>query len=199
MKRLILYVILFVLCGLAYAHAGMYDRWLARFVSLCAIQFTICVTQIACFILIRKAKYRHYRMRLLLVAKNLQKKWWMNMIVTWGLSSFVLASYLTIIGEVIFIFGILLLFVFWVWYSYLVLTRNKRWVFCIKPLYFHIVASFGQIMGIILYEILCLMGLGRSIVDYLAYDMIHIIIAMTIPYMLLMICFFFARLAKKKL
>lgn len=195
MKKFVSIALLALSCGIAYAHAGMYDRWWGRFVSLVAIQTMICVTQIACFILIRNDKYKHYRMRLLFVAKNLQKKWRINMIATWGLSSFVLSSYWTVVGESAFMLGMLLLFVLWVWYSYLVLRRNKRWIFGIKPFYLYVVASFGQIIGIVLYEMLSLMGVGISIVDYLAYDMGHVIIAMAIPYMLLMIYLFFARLA----
>ena len=204
-------------CSVAYAHAGMYDRWLGNFVSLCAIMLTTCLTQIACFILIRENKCRHYRMRLLLVAKNLQKKWWINMIVTWGLSSFMLSSYLTVAAEGLFILGFLLLFIVWVYYSYLVLAGNRRWLFVIKPLYFYTVASLGQVGGFILYAILCIMEWFRYLlrfadndcgiisyiypnvggIDYMVYDMLHVIIAMVIPYIPLMIYYIFARLAEQ--
>ena len=141
----------------AYGHAGPYDRWLNMIVNIDAIVLTILVSQIVCFLFIRRNRFKHYRMKILLVAKRLQREWWVSPIAVWFLSSFVLAPYMIIIGEWLLLLGALILLVFWIYYFAVVISKDKykKWLSGIKALYFYLIASVGEIVGLMLYCIFC--------------------------------------------
>ena len=140
-----------------YGHSGSYDRWLNMIVNIDAIVLTIMVTQVACFLLIRRDRLKHYRMKILLVAKSFQRKWWVTPIAAWFLSSFVLSPYMTIVGEWLLPLGVLVLLVFWIFYFAVVIGEDKykRWLSGIKALYCYLIASVGEIVGLVLYCFLC--------------------------------------------
>jgi hypothetical protein len=139
-----------------YAHAGMYDRYLDKMVCVKAVQNTIFVSQIVIFILIRfnwLKSSKHIRMRLLLLAKKLYMKWWKNVLAAWVLSSFVLTSYLYVFCSALWLIGIIPLFLFWCFYSFVVLRKRmrERLLSGMKALYFYLIASTGQIIGLSVY------------------------------------------------
>ena len=78
---------------------------------------------------------------------------WLNMF----LSSFVLSPYMTIIGEWLWLLGALILLVFWIFYFTIVIDEDKykRWLSGIKALYFYLIASVGEIVGLVLYCVSC--------------------------------------------
>lgn len=141
----------------SYGHAGSYDRLLNTIVDIDAIVLTILVTQIVCFLLIRRDWFKHYRMKILLVAKSMQKKWWVTPIAEWFLSSFVLSPYMTIVGEWLLLLGALVLLVFWILYFTVVISKDKykRWISGVKAFYFYLIASVGEIVGLVIYCIFC--------------------------------------------
>lgn len=130
-----------------YAHAGMYDRFLDMVACVKSVLNTIFVSQIVVYLIIRFTK--RIRMRLLLQAKMLCKNWWINNLAAWGLSSFVLTSYLVCFCMEAFIGGIIIFFLFWCFYLFVVLKKKvrRRLLSGMKAIYFYLIASIGQIIG----------------------------------------------------
>lgn len=134
-----------------YAHAGMYDRYLEMMDVLFAVLKTIFVSQVLVFLLIKFCRFKiakRIRMRLLLLSKRLCKNWWINIIAAWLLSSFVLTSYWYVFSEGLFILAIIPLFLFWLLYSVVVFRKKLRvrWLSGLKPIYFYLIASIGQLL-----------------------------------------------------
>jgi len=154
-----------------HAHAGMFDDYLRRMVSVDAVALTIAVAQIVCYLLIRSNWFRaikRVRMRLLLFAKKLHCNGWLRLLAAWGLSSFALSPYIVIACNWLWILGILLFLVFWLFYLFLVLYGKTRRAILtgIKPLYLLLVASIGEIIGGIVYCAIYEMEWFRSITYY---------------------------------
>lgn len=135
------------------AHAGMFDDYLRRMVSVDAVALTIAVAQIVCY---------------LLFAKKLHCNGWLRLLAAWGLSSFALSPYIVIACNWLWILGILLFLVFWLFYLFLVLYGKTRRAILtgIKPLYLLLVASIGEIIGGIVYCAIYEMEWFRSITYY---------------------------------
>lgn len=172
MKRIITLVLMsFVSVISVHAHAGMFDDYLRRMVSVDAVALTIAVAQIVCYLLIRSNWFRaikRVRMRLLLFAKKLHCNGWLRLLAAWGLSSFALSPYIVIACNWLWILGILLFLVFWLFYLFLVLYGKTRRAILtgIKPLYLLLVASIGEIIGGIVYCAIYEMEWFRSITYY---------------------------------
>lgn len=172
MVRKLLVILFLFLCSLmCLAHAGMYDRYLEKMVSIDAVILTIVVAQIVCFLLIRSKWFKainHVRMRLLLFAKKLHRNGWLRLLTAWGLSSFSLSPYIVIVCDWLWIWGILLFLIFWLCYSSFVLYGKTRRATLtgIKPLYLLLVASIGVIIGGIAYCVIYEMEWFRSITYY---------------------------------
>ena len=172
MKRIITLILMsFVSVIGVHAHAGMFDEYLEKMVSLDAVVLTIAVAQIVCFLLVRSNWFKaikSVRMRLLLFAKKLHCNGWSRFLAAWGLSSFALSPYIVIACAWLWILGILLFLVFWLFYLFLVLYGKTRRAILtgIKPLYLLLVASIGEIIGGIVYCAIYEMEWFRSITYY---------------------------------
>lgn len=172
MKRIITLVLMsFVSVISVHAHAGMFDDYLRRMVSVDAVVLTIAVAQIVCFLLVRSNWFKaikSVRIRLLLFAKRLHSNGWLRLLAAWGLSSFALSPYIVIACNWLWILGILLFLVFWLFYLFLVLYGKTRRAILtgIKPLYLLLVASIGEIIGGIVYCAIYEMEWFRSITYY---------------------------------
>lgn len=156
---------------MCFAHAGMFDEYLEKMVSLDAVVLTIAVVQIVCFLLVRSNWFKaikRVRMRLLLFAKKLHSDGRLRFLAAWGLSSFALSPYIVIACDWLWILGILLFLVFWFFYSSFVLRGKTRRAILtgIKPLYLLLVASIGEIIGGIVYCAIYEMEWFRSITYY---------------------------------
>ena len=195
------------------AHAGMFDRYLERMVSLNAVLLTIFVSQVVCFFLITNKRIRasrYIRMRLLLLAKTICSDWRIKLLATWGLSSFVLSPYIGVACDWLWILGILLFLMFWFVYTGIVMMgrTRKRCLSGIKPLYFYLTVSIGQVLGFIVYCTVYEKEWFRSITYYtdkeyeltdtklfptidgiyeLADHMVIIAVFLAVPYVLLVI------------
>lgn len=139
-----------------YAHAGFFDRHLELVDVLYAVLKTIFVSQVVVFLLIKFCRFKiakRIRMRLLLLSKRLCKNWWINIIAAWLLSSFVLTSYWYVFSEGLFILAIMPLLLFWMLYSVVVFRKilRVRWLSGLKAIYFYLIASIGQIIGLLIY------------------------------------------------
>ena len=172
MVRKLLVILFLFLCSLmCLAHAGMYDRFLEKMVSVDAVVLTIVVAQIVCFLLIRSKWFKainRVRMRLLLFAKKLHRNGWLRLLAAWGLSSFALSPYIVIVCDWLWIWGILLFLIFWLFYSFFVFRGKTRRATLtgIKPIYLLLVASIGVIIGGIAYCAIYEMEWFRSITYY---------------------------------
>jgi hypothetical protein len=152
MKKIIGSMTILIAITLAcYAHAGMYDRYLEMMDVLYAVLKTIFVSQVLVFLLIKFCRFKiakRIRMRLLLLSKRLCMNWWINIIAAWAFSSFVLTSYWYVFSEGLFILAIIPLFLFWLLYSVVVFRKKLRvrWLSGLKPIYFYLIASIGQLL-----------------------------------------------------
>lgn len=155
-KSICLLTTLLSITALCYAHAGFFERYLEMMDGLHAVLETIFVSQILVFLFIRFSKFKitkRIRMRLLLMSKRLCKNWWINIIAAWLLSSFVLTSYWYVFSEGLFILAIMPLLLFWMLYSVVVFRKKLRvrWLSGLKAIYFYLIASIGQIIGLLIY------------------------------------------------
>ena len=155
-KSICLLTTLLSITALCYAHAGSFDRYLEMMDVLYAVLKTIFVSQILVFLFIRFSKFKiakRIRMRLLLLSKRLCKNWWINIFAAWALSSFVLTSYWYVFSEGLFILAIMPLLLFWMLYSVVVFRKKlrKRWLSGQKAIYFYLIVSIGQIIGLLIY------------------------------------------------
>jgi len=172
MVRKFLVILFLFSCSLmCLAHAGMFDDYLRRMVSVDAVVLTIAVAQIVCYLLIRSNWFKaikRVRKSLLLFAKKLHRNGWLRLLAAWGLSSFALSPYIVIACNWLWILGILLFLVFWLFYLFLVLYGKTRRAILtgIKPLYLLLVASIGEIIGGIVYCTIYEMEWFRSITYY---------------------------------
>lgn len=167
-KILLLFLSFSQLC---FAHAGMADRFIDRMVSIDAIILTIVVTQIISFLLLGRNWYepaKRLRLRLLLLVKKLCSKWWQNLLAAWALSSFVISPYIVIACDWLWLWGVLLFLLFWLFYFVVVLLGYTRKLFLtgIRPLYVLLVASVGEVVGEIAYCCIYKMEWFRSITYY---------------------------------
>ena len=215
MKKIIVaFAILFAIPLAGYAHAGFFDRYLEMMDVLYAVLKTIFVSQILVFLFIRFSKFKitkRIRMRLLLLSKRLCRNWWINIFAGWALSSFVLTAYLHVFFMSLFILAIIPLFIFGVLYLVIVFRENlRRKLLCgLKPIYFYLVASIGQLIvftALFIANMIMLYGPNYKITDYLwdvyryrvplgndggyliAKGMLEISICLAIPFLLLASC-----------
>ena len=212
MQKIIVVLTILIAIPLAsYALAGFFERYLEMMDVLYAVLKTIFVSQILVFLFIRFSKFKitkRIRMRLLLLSKRFCKNWWINIFAAWALSSFVLTSYWYVFCEGLFILGIVPLFIFWIVYIVVVFRERlrKRWLCGLKPLYFYLLASIGQLIVfavLFLTNVIMLYGPYNKITDYLwdvycyrvplgddggyliAKGMFELSICLAIPYLLL--------------
>ena len=139
-----------------YAHAGFFDRYLELVDVLYAVLKTIFVSQVVVFLLIKFCRFKiakRIRMRLLLLSKRLCKNQWVNLFAAWALSSFVLTSYWYVFSQGLFILAIMPFLLFWMLYSVVVFRKKLRvrWLSGLKAIYFYLIASIGQIIGLLIY------------------------------------------------
>jgi hypothetical protein len=170
-RRAWILILLFSFSQLCFAHAGMADRFIERIVSIDAIILTIVVTQIISFLLLGRNWYepaKHLRLRLLLFVKKLCSKWWLNLLTAWALSSFVISPYVVIACDWLWLLGLLLFLLFWLFYFVVVLLGYTRKLFLtgIRPLYVFLVASIGEVVAEIAYCCIYKMEWFRSITYY---------------------------------
>lgn len=134
-----------------HAHAGMYDRYLELMNVLFALLKTIFLSQIVVFVFIKfsLSKFqKNIRLRLLLLAKRLCKNWWVNIIATWTISSFAISSYLYVFFMGAWLLAIVIFPIFWIIYLIIIAKSKTRERFFsgLRPIYYYLVASIGQII-----------------------------------------------------
>lgn len=134
-----------------YAHAGMYDRYLELMGVLYVLLKTIFLSQIVVFLFVKFSMFRfqkNMRFRLLLIVKRLCKNWWINIMATWTISSFVISSYLYVFCMSAWLLAIVLFPIFWIIYFILIAKTNtrERLFSGLRPIYYYLVASIGQII-----------------------------------------------------
>ena len=215
MQKIIVFLtFLFVIPLAGFAHAGFFDRYLEMMDVLYAVLKTIFVSQILVFLFIRFSKFKitkRIRMRLLLLSKRLCKNWWINILAAWALSSFVLTAYLYVFCMGLFILAIFPLFIFGIVYFVVVYREKlrKRWLCGLKPIYFYLIASIGQLFVFVvmfLVKMINLYGPYNKVTEYLwdlwsvfhynappfddgdyilAKGMLELSICLAIPYLLL--------------
>lgn len=169
--RLIIFVTMTIIPVVVFAHAGMYDRYLERLVSIDAVVLTIVFMQAICFLALRFCKLNliiRIKVRLLQLSKKICRNRWRNLLSAWVLSTFVLSTYLTIMVEWLIFLGLLLYLIFWICYCFIVFRKRirEKWMTGLRPIYYYIVASIGQIIGLITYSIVYSMDWFRSITYY---------------------------------
>ena len=210
-KIIVVLTVLFAIPLAGYAHAGFFDRYLEMMDVLYAVLKTIFVSQVLVFLFVRFSRFKitkRIRIRLLLLSKRLCKNWWINILAAWALSSFVLTSYWYVFIEGLFILAIFPLFIFWLLYMIVVFRekQRRRWLSGLKPIYFYLVASIGQLIvfaALFLTNMIMLYGPCNKITNYLwdvycyrvpfgddggyliAKGMLELSICLAIPYLLL--------------
>lgn len=156
-KTFIIIAVLAIVSLACYAHAGMYDRLLEITESMWSVLKIIMISQIVVSLLLfNRLKWgRPIRKRLLLIVKMLSKKWWVNLIAAWLLSSFVVTSYLTYYVVQLWILSFMLLVPFFALYLIIVLWKmmRKRLLAGMKAMYFYLIASIGQIIGFAIHNV----------------------------------------------
>ena len=155
----------------AFAHAGMFDRYLEKLVNIGSVVLTVIFMQVLCFLILRFCRCKliaSLRARLLLISKRLCRNWWLNILSAWMLSTFVLSTYLTIMVEWLIFLGLLLYLIFWICYCFIVFRKRirEKWMTGLRPIYYYIVASIGQFIGLITYSIVYSTDWFRSITYY---------------------------------
>lgn len=210
-KIIVVLTVLFAIPLAGYAHAGFFDRYLELMDVLNAVLKTIFVTQLFVYLLI-VVKWgnlsKRIRMKLLFLAKGLCKNQWINLFAAWLLSSFVLTPYVDVFCVSLWILGIIPLFLFGVIYWIIVFKKKqrKRWLSGLKPIYFYLVASIGQLIvfaALFLTNMIMLYGPYNKITNYLwdvycyrvpfgddggyliAKGMLELSICLAIPYLVL--------------
>ena len=138
-----------------YAHAGFYDHYLDMIDVLDAILKIIFVSQLAVYLLMRLKCSKRIRLRILLWARRLRKNRWLNLFVAWILSSFVLTSYLYVFCFSLWFLAIIPFFLFGVIYLVIVFRKKQRvrWLSGLKAIYFYLITSIGQIVGLCIYYV----------------------------------------------
>ena len=215
MQKIIVVLTILIAIPLAsYALAGFFERYLEMMDILYSVLKTIFVSQILVFLFVRFCRFKitkRIRIRLLLLSKRLCKNWWINIFAAWALSSFVLTSYWYVFSEGLFILAIFPLFIFWIVYSVVVYREKlrKRWLCGLKPIYFYLIASIGQLFVFVvmfLVKMIILYGPYNKVTEYLwdlwsvfrynappfddgdyilAKGMLELSICLAIPYLLL--------------
>lgn len=152
MKReSMIFLLLFAgLSSEAYAYAGMADRMLNMMVSVGTIVFVIFITQLLSILTLRRSKRKQIirlKWKLLMLAKKLCAGWWRNTISGWGLSTFVLSTYLASLFCCLSFLGIIPFFTFWIYYWFMILNNNRRirWMTRLRAIHTYIILSIGQI------------------------------------------------------
>ena len=158
-------------CSLAYAHSGMYDRFLSRMVSVDAVVFTIFVMQVICFLLLRYCNITLIvilRRMLLYLTKMLSHNRWTSLLSGWILSSIVILPYWVVVSNWLFFLGLMLYVIFWLWYCFMVLSKEKReiWMTGYRALYYYVIAAISQLIGIVTYSVSYSTNWFRSIPYY---------------------------------
>lgn len=209
MKKNIIGLILFVIPLTCYALAGFFERYLEMVDVLDAILRIIFVSQLAVFLLMRLKCSKRIRLRMLLWVRRFSKNRWLNLFVAWALSSFVLTSYLYVFIFCLWILAIIPIFLFGVLYLVIVFKKKQRvrWLSGLKAIYFYLIASIGQIIGLCIYYVAYILKWYNPydeytgfLWDFLGYKtyigkesgcvllngMLELAIYMAIPYLLLM-------------
>ena len=155
----------------AYAHSGMYDRFLSRMVSVDAVVFSIFVMQVICYLLLRYCNITlivNLRRKLLYLIKALCHNRWTNLLSGWILSSFVILPYWIVVAKWLFFLGLMLYVVFWLYYCFMVLSRERRerLMTGYKALYFYVITAISQLIGIVTYSVSYSTNWFRSIPYY---------------------------------
>ena len=169
------FTVLMVIPLVCYALAGFFERYLEMMDVLYAVLKTIFVSQVLVFLFIMFCRFKiakRIRMRLLLLSKRLCMNWWINIIAAWAFSSFVLTSYWYVFCEGLFILAIIPLFLFWMLYSVVVFRKKLRvrWLSGLKPIYFYLIASIGQLLvfvAMFIAEMIMLYGPRNEMNNYL--------------------------------
>ena len=130
-------------------------RYLEMVDVIDAILRIIFVSQISAFLLMRLKCSMRIRLRILLWARRLRKRRWLNLFMAWALSSFVLTSYWYVICFRFWILAIIPYFLFSVIYLVIVFKEKlrERWLSGLKAIYFYLIASIGQIIGLCIYYV----------------------------------------------
>lgn len=147
--------VLFAIPLACYAVAGFLGRYLEMVDVIDAIFRIIFVSQISVFLLMRLKCSMRIRLRILLWTRRLRKYRWLNLFVAWALSSFVLTSYWYVICFRFWILAIIPYFLFSVIYLVIVFKEKlrERWLSGLKAIYFYLIASIGQIIGLCIYYV----------------------------------------------
>ena len=192
-----------------YAVAGFLGRYLEMVDVIDAIFRIIFVSQISVFLLMRLKCSKRIRLRILLWTRRLRKYRWLNLFVAWALSSFVLTSYLYVFCFSLWILAIIPFFLFSIIYLVIVFKEKlrERWLSGLKAIYFYLIASIGQIIGLCIYYVAYILkwygpyyeytGFMWDFLGYKTYigkegdsvllkGMFELAICMAIPYFLLM-------------
>jgi hypothetical protein len=147
--------VLFAIPLACYAVAGFWGRYLEMVDVIDAIFRIIFVSQISVFLLMRLKCSKRIRLRILLWTRRLRKYRWLNLFVAWALSSFVLTSYLYVFCFSLWILAIIPFFLFSIIYLVIVFKEKlrERWLSGLKAIYFYLIASIGQIIGLCIYYV----------------------------------------------
>lgn len=159
MKRLLLFILLISSVQVAFAHAGIFDRYLEHFVSSRAILVTLLVTHIVLLLLVKilGKKLKHYKLGLRKVTRFISQRQITTFIASWLLCSFVFGTYLSLLSDQIFLFGGFIGLIFLLVFSILLWINktNKRFILGFRPLYYYLQSSIFILVGLILYYVFC--------------------------------------------
>lgn len=170
-KRIGICFLIVVLYSTAFAHAGLYDRYLEMMININAITLVIAVTQIACYLILRYCKVQwllHYKKIVIKWAKYIYKRAWMRWTFAWGLSSFVFSPYVYCFCAHFFIFALIPLLLFWLFYCSWVWRKEKRKK-CLtgfRALSRYISVTVQQGIGYVLYALVCKTSVFHAFVYY---------------------------------
>lgn len=210
MKRLLLFILLISSVQLAFAHAGIFDRYLEHFVSSRAILVTLLVTHIVLLLCVKLfRKWLHgYKRVLLRITKWIKQQQITTMVSSWLLCSIVYGTYVCLLSDHIYLFGGVLGLIFAMIFPILVCIKKtqRKFILGFRPLYYYLQSSLFILIGLALYDVLCLCDWYRDcfvLVDEvcdslsvnlypqrkgiitLAQSMLEIAICLLVPYMVL--------------
>lgn len=155
----------------ASAHSGMYDRYLGSSVSIGTLCCVVAITHLLCFIIIRRvrsSKLLRLKKCIVAVSTAISTKEWVACIAGWLLFTITWGTYL---GCFLNIFDLLAFIPFWVIWVILSVNifnskKRSRLFTSRKAIAKMIFTSIYQVIGIIVYSLICESPVLHSFVYY---------------------------------